>query len=75
MTVEGKTKSVTESLSKAYQDKLQRNRASLSSIIDVIISLGQRNIAFRGNWVKEDGKEDGNFQYFIHWKALTSLLN
>ena len=75
MTVEGKTKSVTESLSKAYQDKLQRNRASLISIIDVIIRLGQRNIAFRGNWVKEDGKEDGNFQYFIHWKALTSLLN
>ena len=39
------------------------------SIIDVIIRLGRRNIAFRGNWVKEDGKEDGNFQYLIHWKA------
>ena len=39
------------------------------SIIDVIIRLGQRTIAFRGNWVKEDGKEDGNFQYFFDWKA------
>ncbi|XP_048727017.1 zinc finger MYM-type protein 1-like [Ostrea edulis] len=69
MTIKGEKEQVTESISKAHQEKIKRNRACLISIIDVIIRLGHRNIAFRGNWIKEDGKEDGNFQYFIDWKA------
>ena len=43
------------------------------SIIDVII-LGQRNIAFRGNWNKDKNCEDSNFQFFINWKAMYDLI-
>ncbi|VDI48642.1 Hypothetical predicted protein [Mytilus galloprovincialis] len=58
MTVKEKTIPVAESISKAYQEKVQRKRACLMSIIDVVIRLGHRNIAFRGNWLKDEGKED-----------------
>ncbi|XP_062608080.1 zinc finger MYM-type protein 1-like [Saccostrea cucullata] len=76
MTVKGESIPVTESISKAYQENVQRNRACLMSVIDVVIQLGQRNIPFRGNWSKELGKEDGNFQYFIDWKAqFDDVLN
>ncbi|XP_056017385.1 52 kDa repressor of the inhibitor of the protein kinase-like [Ostrea edulis] len=60
---------VTQSISKARSDKIERNRAALTSIIDIIITLGKRNIAFRGNWNKEISEEDGNFMFFINWKA------
>ena len=48
---------------------MAKNRAILISIIDIIVVLGQRNIALRGNWDKELKKEDGNFQYLIDWKS------
>ena len=41
------------------------------SIIDLIIALGQRGIAFRGNWDAKQNEEDGNFSFFLHWKAKT----
>jgi len=32
--------------------------------------LGKRNIPFRGHdWNKHTGRENGNFDVFIHWKA------
>ena len=39
------------------------------SIIDVILTLGQRGIPLRGNWDKKEGAEDGNFAYFVNWKS------
>ena len=48
---------------------MAKNRAILISIIDIIVVLGQRNIALRGNWDKELKKEDGNFQCLIDWKS------
>ncbi|CAC5377290.1 unnamed protein product [Mytilus coruscus] len=60
---------ICSSLSKAYENKVVRNRQILLAIIDVIVSLRQRNITLRGNWDKELKKEDGNFQYFVDWVA------
>jgi hypothetical protein len=51
--------SVTQSLSKAYEEKIERNRAALISIIGIIVTLSTWNIAFRGNWNKEFLEEDG----------------
>ena len=40
------------------------------SIIDVVVTLGQRNVAFRGhNWNKTEKREDANFNFFLYWKA------
>ena len=40
------------------------------SIIDMVIVLGQRNISFHGHgWSKELKREDGNFDFFLHWKS------
>lgn len=70
MMVSNKSKSdICSSLSKAYEDKIGRNRQILLAIIDVIVCLGQRNITLRGNWDKELKREDGNFQYFVDWIA------
>ena len=34
------------------------------------MALGKRNIPFRGHtWNKETKREDGNFDFFINWKA------
>ncbi len=41
----------------------------LLSIIDVVIRLGMRAVALRGNWNKEENEEDGNFLFFVKWKA------
>lgn len=61
---------IQSSLSKAYADELKRNRAILLSIIDIIVTLGQRNIPFRGHgWNKVEKREDGNFDFFVHWKS------
>jgi hypothetical protein len=38
-------------------------------IIDIIITLGKRNIAFRGNRNKKLLEEDGHYMYFVNWKA------
>ena len=58
--------SIVQSISKAYSDKVDKNRASLLSLIDVIITLGNRNIAFRGNWNKETTEEDGHVMFFVN---------
>ena len=42
---------------------------ALISIIDIIITLGKRNTAFRGNWNKDFLEKDGNVMYFVNWKA------
>lgn len=55
---------VHTSISKAYEDRVNRNRQILLAIIDVIVCLGQRNIALRGNWAKAPKRKDGNFQFF-----------
>lgn len=41
------------------------------SIIDLIIAFGQRGIVFRRNWDAKQNEEDGNFNFFLHWKAKT----
>ena len=63
-----KSPSVLKSRSQAYKDNIEKNRASILSIINIIIVLGKRNIAFRGNWNKETS-EDRNFMFFVNWKA------
>ena len=66
---EGEEKNICSSISRAYEERVKRNREILISIIDVVIILGQRNIAFRGNWDKVKQEEDGNFKFFVRWKA------
>ena len=39
------------------------------SKIGVIVVQDQRNFTLRGNWDKELGKEDGNFQFFVDRKS------
>ena len=66
----GRSKDIRSCLSSSYQEQVKINRAILLSIIDIIISLGQRNIPFRGHgWNKDMKREDGNFDFFLHWKA------
>ena len=66
----GASKCIHSCLSSAYEGQVEKNRAVLLSIIDVVLVLGQRNIAFRGHsWNKESKREDGNFDHFIHWKS------
>ncbi|KAJ8308416.1 hypothetical protein KUTeg_013290 [Tegillarca granosa] len=60
---------IKEYLSSAYKEKIEGNRAALLSIIDIVLALAKRNIPFRGNWIKEKQAEDGNFNFFINWKA------
>ena len=51
-------------------EKIERNRKILLSIVDVIVTLGKRNIGLRGSWDKVKKKDDGNFQFFVDWKAV-----
>lgn len=60
---------VHTSISKAYEDRVNRNRQILLAIIDVLVCIGQRNIALRGNWDKAPKREDGNFQFFVDWRS------
>lgn len=46
---------------------MQRNCQTLLSILDVIVCLGQRNVAFPGSW--EGESEAGNFHHFVDWKS------
>ena len=39
------------------------------SIIDVVISLGQRGIPIRRNWSGYEQTEDRNIALFVDWKA------
>ncbi len=61
--------SILENISQAYQNRVEENRARLLSILDVVIVLGKRNIAFRGKFAAKLGIEDGNFNFFINWKS------
>lgn len=63
----GQMKNIQSVISQTYSDKVEKNRKTLLSILDVVINLGQRNVAFRGNW--KDDTEDGNFIHFIQWKS------
>ena len=56
-------------ITKQVVDQQFRTSKGILSIIDVILALGQRGIAFRGNWDKEEKSEDGNFAYFVNWKS------
>ena len=46
-----------------------RTKKGIRSIIYVVIALGQRGIPFRGNWPGDEQAEDGNFAFFVDWKA------
>lgn len=61
--------SVKASITRAYQEKVERNRRTLVSILDVILALGQRGLPLRGNWDRDQQREDGNFHFFINWKS------
>ncbi|KAK2548314.1 52 kDa repressor of the inhibitor of the protein kinase [Acropora cervicornis] len=61
--------SVKESLSRGYSEIVKKNRKILLAILDVVIVLAKRGIAFRGNWDSAAMKENGNFEFFIKWLA------
>ena len=65
----GQKETPQQSSSRFYEAKVQRNTKALKSIIDVVIVLGQRGLALRGDYNKEMKKEDGNFQFFVDWKS------
>ena len=56
-------------LSEQAAQQQSRMKKGILSIIDIVLTLGQRGIPFRGNWDKQERAEDGNFAYFVHWKA------
>ena len=55
----------------AREGRIQQihTKKGILSIIDVLIALGKRGIAFRGNWDKITKTEDGNFSFFVNWKS------
>lgn len=61
--------SIKESLNRSYSETVQKNRDTLCSILDVVILLAKRGIPFRGRWDKSAKRDNGNFEYFIHWLA------
>ncbi|XP_062503905.1 52 kDa repressor of the inhibitor of the protein kinase-like [Corticium candelabrum] len=67
---EGKSKDIQSSISTSHEVAIQKNRAIILSVIDLVIALGQRNVPFRGhNWDKQQRREDGNFDFFLNWKS------
>ena len=56
-------------LSEQLAEQQHRTKKGILSIIDIIISLGQRGIPFRGDWDKAKNAEDGNFAFFVNWKS------
>ncbi|VDI42122.1 Hypothetical predicted protein [Mytilus galloprovincialis] len=69
----GSKPDIYSSLRQNYENRVAKSRAILISIIDIIVVLGQRNFALRGNWDKELKKEDVNFQFLIDWKSIYDL--
>lgn len=68
--IEGAAPDISSCLSEAHKKQVKQNREILISIIDLVIVLGKRNISFRGHtWNKETKREDGNFDFFLHWKS------
>lgn len=61
--------SVRQQLSKAYNDKIERNKSVLSSIIKTIILCGQQNIPIRGHT-----DTDGNFGALLRFRCETDHL-
>ena len=55
----------------ARESKLEQIRTKkwILSIIDVVMALGMRGIAFRGDWDKVTKAEDGKFSFFVNWKS------
>lgn len=62
-------KDVTSILQKQLAAQQVRMKEGILSIIDIVIALGQRGIAFRGNWAQSAKAEDGNFSFFVDWKS------
>ena len=60
---------IASKISKQVADEHIRSKKGILSIIDTIIALGQRGIALRGNWDAKQREEDGNFNFFLNWKA------
>ena len=56
-------------ITKQVSDQQIRTYRGILSIIDIIISLGQRGIPLRGNWNRVEKSEDGNFAFFVNWKS------
>ena len=56
-------------INKHISEQQIQTKKGILAIIDVILALGQRGIALRGNWDKKEACEDGNFMYFVKWKA------
>ena len=71
---DNKRLSVASQVIAAYSESVERNRAILLSIIDVITSLAERGIPLRGNWNSMEQREDGNFDYFIQWKSIFDII-
>jgi hypothetical protein len=68
--IAGEKKNIKCSISKSYEDNIKKNQEIILNIIDVIVVMGRRNIPFRGhNWDKITKREDGNFDFLVHWKA------
>ena len=68
--MDGSTKDICSRLSDSYEKSVKERREILLSLIDVVVSLGKRNIPFRGHtWDKQTKREDGNFDFFVHWKS------
>ena len=60
---------IRSALNKQHSQQQVRTTKGILSIIDIIISLGQRGIPLRGNWNKSEKVEDGNFSFFVSWKS------
>ena len=60
---------IRSTLDKQYAQQQARTTKGILSIIDIIISLGQRGIPLRGNWNSSEKEEDGNFSFSVGWKS------
>ena len=62
--------SIRSAISHQYAKQMVLEKEGIISVIDVIIALGERGIALRGHgYDQEVHEEDGNFNYFLNWKA------
>ena len=66
---EGQTLSIYQHLSKAYNDKVGKNRGALLSIMKTIYLCGKQNIALRGN---TDNRS--NFTALIHYRSEYDMV-
>ena len=67
---DGTSSNICSHLSASYEKSLKERREILLSLIDIIVCLAKRNIPFRGHiWNKETKRENGNFDFFVHWKS------